>query len=438
VLSWHIPPELEGKTLLVSGIVSDIPKRNADSLSFLFDAKKIKDAEGRDHGKTRMRLSWYYTRVDLRVGDEWELAVRLKRPHGLANLGSVDSEKNAFVHHVRATGYVTKHKENKLIRRTVLSKPIDQLRFYLSQAINNSLHQNSLSGFISALSVGIKNSIPKSEWQILAKTGTSHLMAISGLHIGLVAGLFYSLCRFFWRRSAKLCSAIPASMASSVSAVFGALLYSAMAGFALPTQRALIMILVFMGAQFLKKQLSPWQGFLSALSIIIFLNPLSTLSISFWLSFSAVLVIMFGMSGRAFAKGIWWRWGRAQYVVGIGLLPITLYFFQQIPLYSFLANTVAIPWVSFLVVPLCLFGCVSFLLYPPFGQGCFVLAEKLLSWLWLVLSKIADLNSSTWEHYFSHHSIFILSLLGAALILLPKKMLRNLVALVFFSSIVFH
>ena len=99
-----------------------------------------------------------------------------------------------------------------------------------------------------ALAVGYRSSMTRQDREVFAATGTSHLIAISGLHIGLVSGLAYLLGRFLWRRVPALCARWPASVAAVPPALLGGAGYAALAGFSLPTQRALIMLAVIMGA----------------------------------------------------------------------------------------------------------------------------------------------------------------------------------------------
>src|SRR3569623_1949024 len=151
------------------------------------------------------------------------------------------------------------------------------------------------------------------------------------------------------RRTNSRCSA---PKAAAVAARIAALVYSALAGFAVPTQRALIMIAVVMHAVLRGRHTRPFHVLALALLLVLLRDPLAVMEAGFWLSFAAVAVIFYGMTARLAPQGLWWHFGRTQLLVAIGLLPLMLVLFQRVSLVSPLANLIAVPWVTFVVVPI--------------------------------------------------------------------------------------
>ncbi len=367
-----------------------------------------------------MRLNWFHPVQVLKVGDRWQLTVRLKRPHGFFNPGGFDFEKWIFQNNLQATGYVTSSSLNKLLNSYWYLKPIDRLREYISSKISSSLTDHPYTGLIKALVIGVNNEITQAQWQVFRATGTSHLMAISGLHIGLVAGFLFFIIDFVWRHFANLALYYPARLVGSIAGLMGALIYSALAGFGVPTQRAVIMIAVFMCCSVSRKNLPTWNALLLALFIVNLIDPFSIMSVSFWLSFGAVATIIYGLSYRVSPKGLWWKWGRTQWVVTVGLIPLTLFLFQQASLISIIANIIAIPLVGTCVVPLCLVGSLLLVLPIHLGDYLLQLAGILLKIVWPMLTFFASLPHNTLQIPIPNQYLFLLALAGVFLLLAPR------------------
>ena len=214
--------------------------------------------------------------------------MRLKRPWGSQNPGGFDYEKWLFEKNIRSTGYIRKSTFNHLLGRSHYQFFIEQLRSNLNDKLNNILKGKPLAGFIKALTIGDKSEITGDQWQVLQATGTNHLMAIAGLHIGIVAGLVFLLINFCWRRFPYLMLKLPTPQAAAMGALIAAFVYSAMAGFALPTERAMIMMTILMLGVLCRRQLPIWYAYSLALIGVLIIDPFSVLSVSFWLSFGSV------------------------------------------------------------------------------------------------------------------------------------------------------
>jgi len=425
-LAWKLPQGIEGKTVTVVGHIANIPQtepagqQQLSRVSFAMALSTIQYQGKTINSPIKVRLNWYGKFPRLNVGDQWELQVRLKRPNGFMNPGGFDYEAWLLQQNIRATGYVVTSQRNHLLASHLSSYPLDRLRENIHQRLHQALASMPYVGIIAALTIGLRDGITQQQWQVFRGTGTSHLVAISGLHIGLVAGFIYFLLNFLWRRFAQLTLRIPAQQAAAIAALIAALIYSALAGFALPTQRALVMIAVFMSSYILRRTSNVWNGLSLAMLIIIGLDPLAVLSASFWLSFSAVGIILYGMVGRLQPKGIWWKWGRVQWLVTLGLIPLSLLLFQQASLIGLLANFIAIPWVGFIVVPLSLLGSLLLFVTPHFATIILLMAEQALAWLWPILSKLASLPGVQWHQFVANGWVLVSAIVSVLLLLAPR------------------
>ncbi len=406
IKSWSLPQRDIGKDLTISGYVASLPQTAGDHVKFTFA-----------WNDTKLALSWYRNYPILKAGEKWQFVVRLKPPHGFMNPGGFDYEKYLFQHGIRATGYV---KQGKLLAAGGYKYPVTQLRQYLAGKIKQALPNNQFTGLLEALTIGSRNDLAPAQWQVFRNTGTSHLVAISGLHIGLVAGFMYFLVLFLWRRVELLSLKFPAQKSAAIGALFGAFTYSLMAGFALPTQRALIMISVFMLAVLSDRNLRPWYGIFMALILVLLLDPLAPLSAGFWLSFSAVSILIYSFSGRSGASGFWYKWIQPQLVVSIGLMPVLLLFFQQVSPLFIGANLVAIPWIGFVVVPLALSGCVMLLISNNIGAWLLWLASKAISLIWPYLQWLSTRSEFLWHHAVPNLWLLIAAVIGVLLLLAPR------------------
>jgi competence protein ComEC len=266
---------------------------------------------------------------------------------------------------------------------------------------------------------GERNGIPQQDWQVLRSTGTNHLMAIAGLHIGMIAGLIHSLVTWLWRRSEMFTLHMPAMIAGAYASLAVAIFYAALAGFSLPAQRACIMLSVYTLTLINRHKINPWHSWASALLFVLLLNPADVLTESFWLSFSTIALIIFGMSGRLAPAGLWWKWGRVQWVVGIGLVPLSLFLFQQTSFISFVANSISIPWLGLFILPVCLSGGVFTLIAPRLGELLLTLADKSLGLLWKILAWLAQLNMASWHHAMPGELVLFATVIGVVFLLVP-------------------
>jgi competence protein ComEC len=436
ILSAALPAGLEGRDLQVQGVVATVPAAREWGRRFELQIESLSWEGEPRAGPHRVRLSWYRPPPELGVGQRWSLTVRLKRPHGFHNPGGFDYEGWLFQRGIQATGYVRERGDNRLLGQA-RGYGLQRLREHLAAHIDGAAAGYAHAGIVTALAVGLRDRLTQEEWGVLRATGTAHLMAISGLHIGLVAGLAFFIGRRLWSLSATAVLRVPAPVVGAWTAILVATLYAALAGFSVPTQRALVMVVALLGAMLLRRHTSPRHTLSLALLVILILEPLSALSAGFWLSFGAVAAILLGMSGRLLTQGPWWRWGRVHWVVAVGLFPLMAAFFGENPLLAPLANLVAVPLVGLVVVPLALGGTLLSLVWAPLGQWLLRGAAIGLGHLWPFLEVLAHtplVHRTSWTG--SPWSLGAAGL-GVFLLLLPRGLPGRWLGLIWLAPMVF-
>ena len=420
-----LPLHLEGQELVVVGEVTGLPSQDPWRRRFDLDVNSTRIGTTRVDFAGRVRLNWYQNAPAVVPGERWQLRVRLKRPRGLVNPGGFDYELWLFRRGVMATGYVLDRAGNRRLG-TRTYPGLTSLRYGLASRIASHFGDEPLAAVVAALAVGERGDMTNDQWYALRVTGTSHLMAISGLHIGLVAGLAFYLARALWSLGGASVLWIAAPRAAALVAMAAALVYAGLAGFSIPTQRALIMLTVLMVGVYTRRRLAASTSLATALAAVLVLDPFAVLSPGFWLSFTAVAVILLGMRGRvgrrsdSLGRRLWWQWGRVQWLVAIGLLPVTLALFLEYPLVAPVANLVAVPWTGFVVVPAVLCAVSVLLPFPELGGMLLDVSLWATGLLWAVIQWFADLELTVRAPRAPPGPILGAALLGAWVLILPR------------------
>jgi competence protein ComEC len=381
---------LESTDLQVTGWVDAIPEPLYRRTRFYLEVDQLYHQNQRIPLTGRLRLYWYDNPPVLQVGDQWSLTVRLRKPRGLANPGGFDYERWLFVNGIVAQGYVRPWPKPQRLAEAV-RYPVDRFRQRLAERIARELNGNAYTGIITALAIGERQGISNAQWQLLSQTGTGHLIAISGLHVGLIAGLIFAGARYVWSRSTTLVKRWPASKAAALAALLGAIGYALLAGMALPTQRALIMLTIVLISVLGQRPIVPSRVLALALLGVLIVDPNAPLSGGFWLSFGAVAVIFYTLTGRRPMNRPLHSWLTLQCSITLALLPAVLILFQQLPVLSPVANLIAIPWASVTVIPLTLLAVLAGFVSETAQAGLLQLAALTMDWLWSFLSWLGEL-----------------------------------------------
>ncbi len=379
----------------------------------------------------RIRLNWYGRSPYLFAGDQWRLKIKLKHVNSSDHKGGFSYANYLKSQGINARGYVISSSLNQRIKVKYRHASINTIRQKISWAIVKAVNDHALAAILVALTTGSRHLLQKQDWQVFQSTGTSHLVAISGLHVGLVAGLFFYLVSWLWRRSKNLCLLLPAQKAATVGSLVAATLYALLAGMTIPTQRALIMLSILLFATLTNRNTPLWYRLLLALTVILFISPFALLSVSLVLSFFAVFILGFCINARLKMRRGVYAWLHLQTSMFFGLLPLTLFFFHKVSLVMIAANLVAIPYVSFVVVPACLLATVGYFLFPGFDAYLWILGAKCLAPLWWYLSFLTDWPFALWQHTILHTWAFVSLLICAFLLLAPRGFPAKILAVIF-------
>ena len=419
ILAERLPAELEGVDLTLTGVVADIPQATDYGTRFEFAIVDAKADAVPVATPSRILLTSALRDFTPRAGETWRLRARLKRPHGFQNPGGFDYEAYLFRSRIGATGYVRGEENPQQVIQGSGRFAIDALRQRLGERIAALTHSD-YAGLVVALANGDGRGISDTQWEVLRQTGTLHLVAISGLHISLIGGIAFFLGRFLWALPGFTVLRLPAPHAGAIAAMVAATLYAALAGFVIPTQRALIMLAVAMLAIGWRRHVAPSQILAIALLAVLVHDPLAVMAPGFWLSFAAVAVILYVAQG-ATPRTLWRRWGYLQLAIAIGMLPLMLWLFQQVSLVAPFANLVAVPVFDVLAVPLTLGG-VGLL-----GMGfesaaafLFNTAATLLQGLWVVLDFLATFKLGQWTQHRPSTIALLCALVGVVWLLAPR------------------
>lgn len=420
ILLEQLPEPLIKQDLEIEGVVIGLTEDKGRYQQFRFKIEHM-ELQGQIYpGPGLVRLNWYKTQRVLRPGDRYRLTVRLKPPNGMMNPAGFDYEAWLFQQRIRATGYVRNKAPVVFLGQDAGTVArLHRLRSAAAERITRLSLPGDSQALIVALAIGERSEVSSEQWQVLRSTGTTHLLAISGLHIGLVAGLAFWLGRFVWSRSLRLMLAMPAQQAGAIFAIVIATLYAAMAGFSIPTQRALIMVLIMMWGWLSRRSYAP-STLLSyaALGVLVW-DPLATLSAGFWLSFVAVATILLLLPGQH-RQGLLWRWGRLQTGIFIGLMPLLLFWFQSVSLSAPLVNLLAIPWISLVVMPLLFAAMLLLMVSDVLAQLFLHLAQYSLDGLFWAMRWLVE-HSSLFIHLASPDSWGLMFAgLGVIWLLLPQ------------------
>ena len=421
-LDHALAPALEGQDIRVTGVVAAMPQTNEAGTRLRLEVVSAQLRGTPVQLPALIDVAWYggVFRSDgavdlqrqppaLQAGERWELTVRLKAPHGLRNPHGFDYELWLWEQGVQATGYVragprdvppvrlaaTWRHPVERARQSVRDAILERLAAHGAQdgPLGDDLARARIAGVVAALVTGDQRAIDRADWDVFRATGVAHLMSISGLHITLFAWLAAWGMGALWRRSARLCLAVPAPSAAMAAGVLLAGAYALFSGWGVPAQRTVTMLACIALLQ-LGGRRWPWpQVWLLACAAVVLADPWALAQAGFWLSFVAVGVLfatnpIAGSARQMGAGGHFHALLREQWTVTLALTPLTLLLFGQVSVVGFAANLVAIPWVTLVVTPLALGG----VLWAPLWslsalslQPLAALLQWLAQWPWAVL-----------------------------------------------------
>ncbi len=439
-LDDSLPKYLEKRKIQVVGVVAGLPQTTSNGVSFPF---KVEQAHaGKRAVAVPEKIFLFKKHIEVQgqlidAGLRWRFSVRLNRPHGTMNPGVFDFERWLFERGMRATGAVIEDpspdSDNALLDGFAFSpmNAVNAVRSAIRDKINRAVPDAECAGIITALVIGDQRAIPKRSWDVFSRTGVSHLVAISGLHIALVSGLLSGIAGFLWRRSfftrLQLPLLIPAQKVAVIVGVFTAVLYVLLAGAGIPARRTLAMIVIVGLALWTDRVVQVHKFLLSAAGLILLFDPLALHQPGFWLSFMAVAMILYVAvrhQAKPVRQGVWGhlcQWGmsfaRVQVAVTVGLFALTLFFWGRASIVGPVANAVAIPLFSFIVTPLALTGSI---LPEPLDAWVLSVTDQLLVVFCGFLDWIGNLPYAVWTVPFPHLFLVVFAIAGVLWLLAPK------------------
>jgi competence protein ComEC len=348
--------------------------------------------------KRLIRVSWNNALWPIKQGQQVRLLVKLKPPHGLANEAGFNYQQWLFSENITATGYVKTNTLNQLLDNNISFR-----QQALERLMQLKLHNER---WIIALTLGYRGLLQTEDWSLVQSTGIAHLIAISGLHLALVATMSYFILAWLMgllmSRFYKL-HGLNLHKLAIVATLFTTYAYAALAGFGLPTLRAWLSLLLLVCLFLANLSVTLRRVLLICLLCFIVLFPLSLFGLSFWLSYSAVAIIIF----------VSWRWPsqargfnlltsfklmlRIQLALSLLMLPIIAWQFGYVSLLSPLVNLVAVPFVTLILVPLCLLAIMCLVYWPSVGSLLFGWVDQLLNVALYYLQQALSLSWGVWH-----------------------------------------
>ncbi len=398
VARWHaleLPADMAQGRLLVEARVLDVPLRSGADVRFDAEVRLLEGPLAQDGRTRRARLAWREPATVPRVAERWRLVVRVAPSAEQRNFDGADLERVAFRDRIHFTGRVL---PAALDTRVALANvSVDTLRARIAARIADDVADPDAAALLTALAVGLDDRLSPDQWRVFNATGTTHLVAISGLHVTLFALVAFFCARRLWRHlppARRIARETFALLAGSAAA--GG--YTLLAGFSVPAQRTWLMLGIFALARLQARHTGAGHVWSLALIAVLLLDPCAPLAAGFWLSFVAAGAILWTQTttlGRVepVDRPILPRaWGalRMQLAVMLALAPLTIAVFGGVSPAGLAANLVAIPLISFVLVPLVLAGALSAWFVPQWSTGCFDAAATLYHWTWPGLVWMAD------------------------------------------------
>lgn len=363
--------------------------------------------------KPIVSINWYLSETERlafeplpELGEGWRMRVKLKANHYSMNPGGLDYEAWLFQQHIAAKGYVKNNTKRGQHASEIVLQPIVE-RLYdahlfsvyrwqtlVTNRLKTVFSESEFSHFYKALTLGDKSAVSTEDWSLLQNTGTIHLLAISGLHMGIVATLGYLIFKALWWLGVYRIERIDLPSFAALGALSFATLYLTLSGFSIPTQRAWLMVVAVLVFVLIRRTFQPWSALGFAALLVVVWDSRSVLSLGFWLSFIAVALI-FAALPYLRTRPKWQQLLWLQGLLTLGLAPFLIWAFHSLPLYSFIANLIAVPFISFIGLPLLFLSSILGIVSIEWGQFMTGWLDELWDIFWQYLQWVDSLPQST-------------------------------------------
>ncbi len=423
----HIPPdhlmnlidsgraqsEFSSLGTAIEGLIASSPESVKGNTRMRVEAKRL-HKDGGWRSASGLILLTVKGEAGLKRGDYVRFISTLRAPSDFGNPGERSRKERLGFESIFFTGFV---KDGRLITRLNEDNgrvfDIDSIRGYIRDFIDGSgLRYN---GPLKSLVISDAGTLSPDLWEAFRKTGTAHILSISGLHVGIVALFFYKIFFFALRRSERLTLAVNIRKAAIAMTVIPVVVYGLLAGFPVPTQRAVIMVIAFVAAFVLDRGRDYFNTLALAALVILALYPYSIWDVSFQLSFAAVFFILLvaqawkketdkdedPVQDGGFLRRVWEKRIKplksvllVTLAAGIGTAPILAYHFNMVSFTGLLANLVAVP-LSSAIIPLLLVSVVLSPLWAGLAKALLVVSDVLFSLLVWVIKFFSALPYSS-------------------------------------------
>jgi competence protein ComEC len=424
-LADRLAPELEGRQLEFVGIVTDLPQREGRRVVLTV---RVESPAGLP---ARARIAWYEAPAMPRPGERWRFRAKLQRPRGLVNSGGMSREAWLLRQRIGATGYAQGATGGEWLANGA-DRVLDWRR-QAAERIHAVLPEPRVAAVLTAITLGFRGGLDPATREALAATGTGHLLAISGLHIGLAAGAGGLAAGWLGRRLGA--RRRPARDWAAFGALLAALGYGLLAGLPVSARRAVLMTAAGLAALVWRRGGSLATAFGGALALVLIADPLAVLDPGLWLSFGAVSIILAVSAGRRALPGRVWLLVRVQAALFVGLLVFTVAWFGRVSLIAPLANLLAVPWFSLTVVPPALAGVALSWLLPSLGEALLMLAGQATRAALWAIEGIARLPLAARHVPAPTLPTLLLAAVGALWWLLPRPAPGRAVAALLFAPL---
>lgn len=428
----RLPKAWEGQDFQVIGQVVGLAQSKAGATSVQFRIERaVRDGQTVPW-RGLARISWYDKPIaEPEPCSRWRLLLRLRRPRGTVNPGGADSERSALARGIAAVGYVRDDPGNQ--RLSTAAWCLDRVRASLADGIQMRVRDPHDAALLRAFTVGDTRGLEQHDWEVARANGISHLIAISGFHVGVAAVFGAWFCSAIYWLWPTLALRRPHAQAQALFALAAAFAYGALAGFGMPTVRTVMMIAAFAAARCSRRASGSAHALAIALAAILLANPTAVLEPGFWLSFVGVAFLILCMDAkgrglRAFLREL----TLGQLVMTTALLPLTMWFFGESSLVGALSNLLAVPFVSFVIVPCALLGMLLLMVCPPLATPVLWLAGWLTHAQWWLLEQTATWPGAHWYLPAVKPWALLFATLGALWLFAPRGVpLRALGGLLF-------